>query len=58
MSNANEKLVAGLVALLPIARDALSNGHLNRQFDAVLSNNKVRHAGSQMAGQADRKTHV
>lgn len=54
MSNSNEKLVAGIVALLPIARDALSNGHLNRQFDAVFSNNKVRHTGTQMASQAEK----
>lgn len=54
MSNSNEKLVAGLAALIPIARDAFRDGHLDRQFDAVLSNDKVRHAGSQMVGQAEK----
>lgn len=54
MSNSNEKLVTAIAALVPIARDAFKNGHLTRQFDAVLQNSKVRHAGSDMAAQAEK----
>jgi hypothetical protein len=57
MANSNEKLVAGIAALLPIAQDAFRGDHMNRQFDAILSNNKVRHAGSQMASQAEKYIH-
>ena len=54
MSNSNEKLVAGIAALIPIARDAFKGDHMDRQLDAILSNNKVRHAGSQMSHQAEK----
>lgn len=54
MSNSNEKLVAGIAALIPIARDAFKGDHINRQFDAIISNNKVRDAGSHMASQAEK----
>lgn len=54
MANSNEKLVAGIAALIPIARDAFKGDHMNRQMDAILSNNKVRHAGSQMSHNAEK----
>ena len=54
MANSNEKLVSGLVALFPIARDAFKNGHMNRQVGAIMSNGKVRQAGSQMTSQAEK----
>lgn len=54
MSNSNEKLVAGIAALIPIARDAFKGDHMNRQFDAIISNTKVRDAGSHMASQAEK----
>jgi CHASE3 domain sensor protein len=57
MSNSNEKLVAGIAALIPIARDAFAGDHMNRQFDAIISNNKVRDAGSHMASQAEKYMH-
>ncbi len=57
MSNSNEKLVAGIAALIPIARDAFKGDHMNRQFDAIISNNKVRDAGSHMANQAEKYMH-
>ena len=57
MSNSNEKLVAGIAALIPIARDAFKGDHMNRQFDAIISNNKVRHAGSHIASQAEKYMH-
>jgi hypothetical protein len=57
MANSNEKLVAGIAALLPIAQDAFKGDHWNRQFDAIISNNKVRDAGSHMASQAEKYIH-
>jgi CHASE3 domain sensor protein len=57
MSNSNEKLVAGIAALIPIARDAFKGDHMNRQLDAIISNNKVRDAGSHMASQAEKYMH-
>jgi hypothetical protein len=54
MANSNEKLIAGLVGLLPLARDAFKDGHFDRQFNAFVSNDKVRHAGSQMIGKAEK----
>jgi hypothetical protein len=57
MSNSNEKLVAGIAALIPIARDAFKGDHMNRQFDAIISNNKVRDAGSHMVSQAEKYMH-
>lgn len=54
MPNANEKLITALVGLVPVIRTAFRDGDLSHQFDAVMSNGKVRHAGSKMAGQVER----
>jgi hypothetical protein len=54
MSNSNEKLVAGIVALLPLARNALSSSHLDRQFSNALSNTKIQQTGSKIAHNAEK----
>ena len=57
MSNSNEKLVAGIVALIPVAIDAFKDDHLDRQVDAIMTNTKVRDIGSRMAGQTEKYLH-
>jgi hypothetical protein len=54
MANSNEKLIAGLVALLPVAREALKDSHFDRQLDAFASNDKIRLAGSDMINKAKK----
>lgn len=57
MPNSNEKLVAGIVALIPVAIDAFKDDHLDRQVDAIMTNTKVRDIGSRMAGQTEKYLH-
>ena len=53
MPNSNEKLVAGIAALIPVAIDAFKDDHVDRQVDAILTNPKVRDTGSRIAKQAE-----
>jgi len=57
MPNSNEKLVAGIAALIPIAVDAFKGDHMDRQVDAILTNNKVRDIGARMASQTEKYLH-
>ncbi len=54
MSNSNEKLVAGIAALIPITVDAFKGDHMDRQVDAILTNTKVRDIGSRLASQTEK----
>lgn len=54
MSNSNERLVAGIAALIPIAVDAFKGDHMDRQVDAILTNTKVRDIGSRLASQTEK----
>jgi hypothetical protein len=57
MPNSNEKLVAGIAALIPIAVDAFKDDHLDRQVDAIMTNTKVRDIGARMANQSEKYLH-
>ncbi|OYU76291.1 MAG: hypothetical protein CFE32_10830 [Alphaproteobacteria bacterium PA3] len=57
MPNSNEKLVAGIAALIPIAVDAFKGDHMDRQVDAILTNNKVRDIGARLASQTEKYLH-
>jgi hypothetical protein len=57
MPNSNEKLVAGIAALIPIAVDAFKGDHMDRQVDAILTNNSVRDIGARLARQTEKYLH-
>lgn len=49
MQSSQEKLVAGLAALLPVAREAFSRPELSRQINTLLSGPKMRSARQDVA---------
>jgi hypothetical protein len=54
MQRSQEKLVAGIAALIPVAREAFSRQEIKRQFDDVMTSHEVRDARRNASHYAQR----